>query len=61
MKDVAKKIMAIITANFPNGIRDDFIDITKVLRIYAANYADENISRDPVVKVIRTNGIEDGG
>ena len=56
-----KKIIEIITANFPNGIRDDFIDTTKVLRIYSTNYADENISRELIAKAIHKNGILHGG
>ena len=61
MQDVTKKIIEIITANFPNGIRDDFIDTNKVLRIYSSDYADEKISRSMVADVIHTNGIENGG
>lgn len=61
MQDVTKKIIEIIMANFPNGIRDDFIDTNKVRRIYSANYTDENISRDLIVDVIHANGIENGG
>ena len=61
MQDVTKKIIEIITANFPNGIRDDFIDTKKVLRIYSSTYPVEKISRDVVAAVIHANGIEDGG
>ena len=61
MQDNIKRITEIITANFPNGIRDDFIDTNKVLRIYSANYANENISRDLIVKAIHKNGIGDSG
>ena len=61
MQDTVKRIIEIITANFSNGIRDDFIDTNKVLRIYSANYANENISRDLIVKAIHENGIEDSG
>lgn len=61
MQDITEKIIEIITANFPNGIRDDFIDTNKILRIYSANHADKNISRDFIADVIRTNGIENGG
>lgn len=60
MQDVIKRITDIIIANFPNGIRDDFIDAGKVLRIYSANYSDE-ISRAAVIDAIRANGIADGG
>lgn len=61
MQDTVKRIIEIITANFSNGIRDDFIDTNKVLRIYSANYANENISRDLIAKVIYENGIGDSG
>lgn len=61
MQDTVKRIINIIIANFPNGIRDDFIDTNKVLRIYLANYANENISRDLIAKVIYENGIGDNG
>ena len=61
MQDTAEKIIGIIKENFPNGIRNDFIDISKVLRIYSANYDGDNISRNFIVKIIRANGIENGG
>ena len=56
-----KKIIEIIKINFPNGIRDDFIDTNKVLRIYAANYPNENISRAVIVAAIHKNAVADGG
>lgn len=61
MPDVAKKIIEIVKENFPNGIRDDFIDTRKILRIYSANHDDENISQDLIAEVIRAEGIDDGG
>lgn len=61
MQNVAERIAEIVRDNFPNGIRDDFIDANRVLRIYAAEYADEKISPNYVVEVIRANGIEIGG
>ena len=61
MQDVTKKIIEIIAANFPNGIRDDFIDTNKVSRIYSATCPAEKISRDIVAAVIHANGIEDDG
>lgn len=61
MSDFVKRIEGIMTANFPNGIRDDFIDTNKVLRIYSANYTDEMISRYRITNIIHDNGIEDGG
>ncbi|MBR1645653.1 MAG: hypothetical protein IJ685_02630 [Selenomonadaceae bacterium] len=60
MQNVPKKIIEIIMANFPNGIRDDFIDTNKVLRIYSTDYVDEKISRELIADVIRENGIEFG-
>ena len=53
----AKKILNVIRDNFPNGIRPDFIDTHKVLRLCG----DENISRKAVADIIRENGIENGG
>jgi len=61
MQDVVKEIIEVITNNFPKGIRDDFIDANKILRIYSANHTDENISRDLIAEVIHSNGLEDGG
>lgn len=61
MQDVEKKIVEIIKANFPNGIRDDFIDAGKVLRIYSANYPDEKISQAAVIDAVRANGLENDG
>jgi len=61
MLDTIKKVTEIIRNNFPNGIRDDFIDTNKVSRIYSASYDGEHISRNYIVEIIRANGIEDGG
>lgn len=61
MQNVARRIVDIITANFPNGIRDDFIDTNKVLRIYSSSYTAEKISRELIADAIHTNGIENGG
>lgn len=61
MQNVTQKIIEIITANFPNGIRNDFIDINKIFRIYAAENSAENIVRDLISDVIQEKGIEDGG
>jgi len=61
MEDKVKNVIEIIRGNFPNGIRDDFIDTNKVRKIYLTSYPDENITRDFVAVVIRTHGIEDGG
>lgn len=61
MQDIVKKIIEIIRNNFSNGVRNDFIDINKVRKIYSANYSDENITQSFVVDIIRAHGIEDGG
>jgi len=61
MLDTMKNVIEIIKENFPNGIRDDFIDTNKVSRIYSASYDGEHISRNYIVEIIRANGIEDGG
>ncbi|MBQ9486957.1 MAG: hypothetical protein IJU91_04020 [Selenomonadaceae bacterium] len=61
MQNVTQKIIEIITANFPNGIRNDFIDINKIFRIYAAENSAENIVRDLISDVIQEKGVEDGG
>ena len=56
-----EKILKIIADNFPNGIRDDFIDTNRVLKIYSATHADENVSLDFIATVIRANGTKNGG
>lgn len=56
-----EKILKIIADNFPNGIRDDFIDKNRVLKIYSATHAGENVSLDFIATVIRVNGIKNGG
>ena len=58
--DAEEKIGAVVRKNFPNGIRDDFIDTNKVLKIFRASYAEE-ISRKEIVEVIRAHGLADGG
>ena len=57
MQAVIERVIKIITANFPNGIRDDFIDLNKILKIYFANYDDEIISRNKIAEIIHSNGI----
>lgn len=61
MQDIVKNVVDIMRSNFPNGIRDDFIDTSKVSRIYSVNNDGEHISRNYIVEIIRANGIEDGG
>ncbi|MCR5834343.1 MAG: hypothetical protein K6G55_06830 [Selenomonadaceae bacterium] len=61
MEGLTEKVLGIIRGNFPNGIRNDFIDISKVLRIYSANYPDEDISPYSVTQIILGHGIENKG
>lgn len=61
MQALIEKIIDIIRENFPNGIRNDYIDTNKILRLYSSNHADENISREFVTSVIHVNGIESSG
>ena len=62
MRSVATRIVDIIRDNFPNGIRDDFIDTNKVLKMFSTSCVEEgNLSRDSIVKIIRVNGLENGG
>ena len=61
MEDYIKKIIDIIKENFPNGVRGDFIDINKILRIYPAKYADEKIPPlNFIFGVIHSQGIKIG-
>lgn len=55
------KIVKIIAENFPNGVRDDFIDISKILKIYHAKLPEENISADEVINIIHAKGTENSG
>lgn len=63
MKTIYKEIINIIRENFSNGIRNDFIDARKVLRIYQGREkcTNENISCRVIADIIRTNGIENSG
>ncbi|MBR1421801.1 MAG: hypothetical protein IJ575_12210 [Selenomonadaceae bacterium] len=63
MEDYALKlfnVLDLIKENFQNGIRDDFIDTNKLMRIFLKEYPDEEISRDFILEVIHENGIHDG-
>ena len=60
-QDTVKRFINIVSENFSNGIRDDFIDTTKILRIFSANYPEENIFRDSLIDIIHTNGLETSG
>lgn len=53
-------ILNIIRENFSNGLRNDFIDTGKVMRIYAANYPEKIISRETVAEIILSRGIKVG-
>ena len=55
-----KKIVGVVNENFPNGVRDDFIDTNKVLKIYRTRYT-EKISHKDIADFIRINGLEEGG
>lgn len=65
MQNIIEKIIGIINCNFPNGVRDDFIDANRIFRIYSTECADKNISHDFIADTIHTtihaNGIEFGG
>ena len=61
MQTVIEKVIDIIRENFPNGIRNDYIDTGKILRLYSSNHADEIISREFVTSVIHVNGLELSG
>ncbi len=58
MQNAERKIIETIAGNFYNGIRDDFIDTNKILRLCSA---DKNISLDLIAEVIHKKGIEFGG
>lgn len=61
MQNIATKILDVIKNNFPYGIRDDFIDTNKVLRIYLAERDDETVTQNQIARVIHENGVPDGG
>ena len=61
MQNTATKVLNVIKNNFPYGIRDDFIDTTKVLRIYLADCNDDRITQNQIARIIRENGVADGG
>ena len=58
MQTFIERITKIITANFPDGIRDDFIDSNKVFKTYFDNYNNEIISRNKIAEIIHANGID---
>ena len=61
MLDVEEIIVDVIKENFPNGIRDDFIDTGKVLRLLSTGGLTVRLSRNFIADVIRANGVEEGG
>ena len=56
-----EKIIKIIAENFPNGVRDDFIDTNKILKIYRAKFPEENISAEKITNAIHAQGTENHG
>ena len=56
-----EEIVKIIAENFPNGIRDDFIDVNKILRIYHSKFPTKNIVADAVRSIIHAQGTENNG
>ncbi len=60
MQDITETIIEIIKNNFPNGIRNDFIDIGKVMRILSSP-EHENVLRNYIADIIQSNGVECGG
>ena len=61
MQNFTQTIIEIIKNNFPNGIRDDFIDINKVRRLYLERHANEENLRALIGYIICRDGIADGG
>lgn len=55
-----KRIINIIRDYFINGIRDDFIDTSKVLRICLAEGLRDDLSLDAISHFIRSEGIRQG-
>ena len=66
-EDFVKDVIQIIQDNFPHGIRRDFIDTCKVLRIYSESVScgfvceSSELLRRSVADVIRRHGIEQRG
>ena len=60
-QDTVKRFKYIIEENFSNGVRDDVIDINKILRIFSDYYPGEIIFRDRLVEIIHTTCIENSG
>lgn len=61
MQNIVEELIDIIRRNFPNGVREDFIDLNKILRLYSTEHADKKISYALIANTIHTNGIECGG
>lgn len=61
MQDTAQRLINIVEENFYNGIRDDFIDTSKILRLFSYYYPNEIIFRESVVEIIHSNAIENKG
>ena len=60
MQSITRKVIEIIRGNFANGIRDDFIDTSKVLRLCSSVNPNEQITRKQVSDIIRAEGIKHG-
>ena len=58
MQSVVEQVIDIIRENFPNGIRNDYIDTNKILKLYSSTHDNGNLSREFVTSVIHVNGIE---
>lgn len=56
----ADKVVDIIKNNFTYGIRSDYIDTTKVARIYENLYSGESVSREFISEIIHNEGIPYG-
>lgn len=61
MRNIVKKILELLNANFPNGIREDPTDTDKILRLYSEKFPDEIISKRLAVRVIHNFGTEYDG
>lgn len=60
-QDTVRRFKYIVEENFYNGIRDDDIDINKILNLFSYYYPGEIILRDLLMEIIHTNGIENSG
>ena len=61
MTNATKKIINVIQNNFPNGVRDDYITVNKILNLYLDNLSNEMVARDEILTTIQSYGIRDSG